>query len=64
MMTIATIDRAAIKAHAAARGCRYRITSRGEVDFYGPMPNNGAPGWYHFAIDVREALELIAREQA
>jgi hypothetical protein len=57
-----TTERAAINSHAAARGCRYRITSAGRVDFFGAMPNSDAVGWYAFATDAREALDMIARE--
>jgi hypothetical protein len=59
-----TKQRATIKTHAAARDCRYRITSRGEVDFHGRVPNAAAHGWYLFAMSVPEALALIERENA
>jgi hypothetical protein len=57
-----TKQRATIKAHAQSKDCRYRITSRGEVDFYGWMPNADEHGWYLFAMSVPEALGLIERD--
>jgi hypothetical protein len=48
--------RDSIRAIAAERGCRYRITRTGEVHFYGQMPNTNAHGWYFIASSVEDAL--------
>ena len=41
-----TMTRTQAKAAAADRGVKYRITSNGEVHFYGTMPNSAVTGWY------------------
>jgi hypothetical protein len=53
-MQIRTIIRAA----AADRDVKYRITKDGEVHFYGQMPNSNQVGWY--LVD-QSAENLAAR---
>jgi len=54
--------RATIRRHMRRIGAeRYRITSDGEVHFYGVMPNANRYGWYLLAQDVDEALSRIAQ---
>lgn len=59
MTNIANIARAAIKSAAADRDCKYRITSDGEVHFYGKAPNSIETCWWLFAQSVDEALARI-----
>lgn len=56
-MTYATAaQRRAIKAIAESRGCKYRITSSGEVHFYGRMPNSDTFGWMFIAWTADDAI--------
>ena len=59
-MTVNKTDRAAIKAAAEDRGCKYRITSEGKVHFYGLAPNSIEICWWLFAHSVDEALAIAA----
>lgn len=54
-----TEARKMIRAAAEDRDCKYRITSDGEVHFYGRMPNSIETGWRLFAQSVDEAIERV-----
>ena len=41
-----SMTRAEAKTEAARMGVKYRITSAGEIHFYGTMPNSNQIGWY------------------
>lgn len=58
-MTATKDQRRTIKAEAESRGNRYRITGKGEVHFYGRMPNSIETGWWLFAQSPSEAAERI-----
>lgn len=60
MTSISKTARATIKAAAADRDCKYRITATGEVHFYGLAPNSIEICWWLFAQSVDEALDRIA----
>lgn len=59
MTSITAKARATIKAAAADRDCKYRITADGEVHFYGTAPNSIVTCWWLFAQSVDEALDRI-----
>lgn len=44
------------------RAERYRITSGGEVHFYGRMPNANKTGWWLFAQSIPQANVRIGQE--
>lgn len=55
-MKATAAQRRIIKDRADVRDCKYRITSEGEVHFYGRMPNSIETGWWLFARSVQEAI--------
>jgi hypothetical protein len=55
-MTITAAHRRIIKDRAETRDCKYRITSNGEVHFYGRMPNSIEIGWWVFANSISDAI--------
>lgn len=59
MTTISPKTRSIIRLAAEARDCKYRITSDGEVHFYGRMPNSIETGWWLFGLSVKDAIERI-----
>ena len=61
MTKISHTDRAVIRNAAEAKGCKYRITARGEVHFYGDMPNTNQTGWYFVAWSVAEAVKTLSK---
>lgn len=58
-MTITTASRNIIRNAAAERDCRYRITNKGEVHFYGKTPNSDQTGWYFVGWGAAEVAKEI-----
>jgi hypothetical protein len=64
MTTAEKTNRQIIRNRAASWGDKYRITSDGEVHFYGRMPNTNTWGWWLFAQSVEQAVAFINEDAA